>query len=959
MTASEARTSMTAPRATSAVAHPRLRGTAFALAATFLTLLAACSGGGLSGTTIGKTAQNDPVAPDFPVAYIKRTLPATPKSPTTPMTTLTDDLRVQRTWNGPADVFVRLSASPSAKETNITGALTQGLWDARDLDVSYDGTKLLFSLRQPLIPNAMENQQPLWALYEYDTTTSKLRRVIPSDIIAAEGHDVGGHYLPDGRILFSSSRQRGEKAILIDEGKSQFSAGVEGGPGFGADRNLPAFTLHVMNADGSNIHQIDYNQSHDLDPSVMENGQIVYSRWDTINGSGMQLYTANPDGSQQQLLYGRNSHYTGLPTTTPIQFVQPRARTDGKIVTIIRPFPSGTAPAGVTAYAGITPDGNTEFGGDLALIDQANYVEYFQGTGLDPTATGPGQARLVVNNVITAPGVSPGGRFASAYPLLDGTNRMLVSWTQCRVVVNTLYQPCASATLNGAAVTTAPPLYGIWIYDASQSTQQPIVAPTEGIMYTDIVAMQPRTLPNPIVYDRVAGVDYDQSLSNAVAGIIDIKSVYDFDGAAQLSPAGGAVSITTLRDPAQTTAAQRPARFLRIEKAVGLPDKKVLKALPGSAFGAASQMRQILGYVPVQPDGSVMAEVPANVAFQISVLDANGQRIGGTHDSWLQVLPGEVKVCNGCHIQGRDAPGATNKAHGRAGLYPSLNPGAPTAGQPFPNTDPTLLAPGQAKAGETMAEALARVYCASASIKGALADCPASPTAKFAMQPSVDIIYTDVWTSPAVRAPDPSFALQYSTLGLLNLLAPLSPTSVNCELSWNAQCRIIPHYPQHIAQLWTLPRQVLDAGGNVTADHTCVTCHSPKNAQGVAQIPAASLDLTSTASSVQPDWYTSFQELLFPRPPCVLNMAILSCSTTVSVTNPTTGVTTTTTVPALPAPMVGGSARASSTFFALFSNAADANHYQVLSPAELRVVSEWLDIGAQYYNNPFVIPVAN
>jgi hypothetical protein len=29
------------------------------------------------------------------------------------------------------------------------------------------------------------------------------------------------------------------------------------------------------------------------------------------------------------------------------------------------------------------------------------------------------------------------------------------------------------------------------------------------------------------------------------------------------------------------------------------------------------------------------------------------------------------------------------------------------------------------------------------------------------------------------------------------------------------------------------------------------------------------------------------------------------------------------------------------------------NHAGMLSPAELRLISEWLDIGAQYYNNPF------
>ena len=50
--------------------------------------------------------------------------------------------------------------------------------------------------------------------------------------------------------------------------------------------------------------------------------------------------------------------------------------------------------------------------------------------------------------------------------------------------------------------------------------------------------------------------------------------------------------------------------------------------LADAAFGASNFMREILGYAPIEPDGSVHIEVPANVAFQIEVLDANGRRIG-------------------------------------------------------------------------------------------------------------------------------------------------------------------------------------------------------------------------------------------------------------------------------------------------------------------------------------------
>ena len=73
--------------------------------------------------------------------------------------------------------------------------------------------------------------------------------------------------------MFSSTRQRQSKAILLDEGKPQFDAQDE-------DRREPAFVLHVMDADGGNVHQVSFNQSHDLDPAVLDDGRVVFSRWD-------------------------------------------------------------------------------------------------------------------------------------------------------------------------------------------------------------------------------------------------------------------------------------------------------------------------------------------------------------------------------------------------------------------------------------------------------------------------------------------------------------------------------------------------------------------------------------------------------------------------------------------------------------------------------------------------------
>ena len=61
-------------------------------------------------------------------------------------------------------------------------------------------------------------------------------------------------------------------------------------------------------------------------------------------------------------------------------------------------------------------------------------------------------------------------------------------------------------------------------------------------------------------------------------------------------------------------AAQRPARFLRIVKVVSQPNDDLLD-IDNTAFGVstAQGMREILGYVPIEPDGSVMVKVGAAV----------------------------------------------------------------------------------------------------------------------------------------------------------------------------------------------------------------------------------------------------------------------------------------------------------------------------------------------------------
>ena len=858
--------------------------------------LAGCSTSNDS-INIGGGQTPDPVVLDIPVAYVRGPVPL-------PADLDDIDVRELGTVQEGSDLWLRDRAAPDVPERNITERVTGGLWSVRDVDASFDGNRLVFAMRMPLIPGAEESEQPTWNIWEYDRTTDVLRRVITSDLTAEEGNDVAPHYLPDGRIVYSSTRQRQAKAVLIDEGKPQFSAQDE-------DRNEHAYVLHVMNADGSGIRQISFNQSHDMDPSVLDDGRIVFSRWENASGSSIHLYTVNPDGSGLELLYGANSHATGTGIagagTTPVQFLAPRADENGRIVALLRPFQ------------------DTDLGGDPVTIDTAAFVEIQQATLASSGLAGPAQTRLTTVDVRTDPGLSPGGRYSHVFPLRDGTGRLLVNWTLCRLV-DTVGRtlPCTPANLANPALVAAPPLYGVWLYDPRDLTQRPILTPTEGLRYSDVVSLAPRTPLPAVILDAVPGIDYDPVLASENVGILNIKSVYDLDGA-DVAPGG----IVALRDPAQATAGERPARFLRIEKAVGLPDDEV-RDFRATAFGASGVgMREILGYAPIEPDGSVQVKVPAGVPFALGVLDANGRRLTPRHFNWMQIRAGEVLTCGGCHVPAGLQPAAGPAiSHGRQGLFASVNPGAPTTGQPFPNTNAALFA----NQGETMAETRARISCQT--------DCAA-------LLPSVDVLYDDVWTDPvaAGRPADASFSYRY------NQLSTTAPTSATCQSTWSALCRITIHYPNHLHPLWSVPRLVLDAGGMVIADNTCISCHSPVDAAGAVRVPAAQLDLSGGPSPDEADHLVSFRELLFTDNAQEVNMGALQDILVPGPPDPVTGLPTLVPVPVAPSMSAAG-ARASARFFD-----AGVRHAGWLTPAELRLIAEWLDIGGQYYNDPFMAPV--
>ncbi len=896
--------------------------------------LAACGGAG-DGI--------DPAVEDFPIAYVKRSIVVDEESGAP----VVEDVRDLTDFNAGADLYLRERASPSARETNLTSLLTGGLGDVKDVSVSFDGEKILFALRLPEIEDADPEDQPTWNIWEYDIPGKQLRRVIESDIVAEEGEDVSPHYLTDGRIVFVSTRQRKSQEILLQEGKPQFKAQNE-------DRNDIAMQLHVMNADGTEIEQLTFNQSLDFDPTVLSSGEIVFSRWDNAaNRNAISLYKINPDGTGLQAYYGVHSHDSAAGAGT-YQYVDAQEFPDGRLLVVVRPQRS-------------------QLGDKFVFIDAANFADEnvpLNGAGGSPLED------VTAYEINVEDGLSSGGRLSAVYPLWDGTSRALISWSSCQLDQNGQVVPCSSVDLSQPDLVEALPAYGLYIYDFDNDTQLPLVLPQQGVVFSDVVAARPRD------YQFYPVADPNADLQNEAVGLIHIRSVYDLDGQADfdlngvaddpLNPVtlGGTTiaSLADLADPAKVAAGDRPARFLRIVKGVGIPDDEI-KEVNGEDFGASRNqlMREIIGYAMIEPDGSVMAKVPADVPLMISVVDGSGRRIGDRHNNWLQLRPGEVVECHGCHDHDSGQP------HGRRGALTALNSGAPTSGQPFANTNPLW----SAELGETMAQTRLRNSCGEQWSQSACA----------MLTPDEDLTFEDLWADETVVAKADPFSYAYADL------TTTPPVTADCALSWSADCRLVINYPDHIFPLWSVSRPIPDGLGG-TRQGSCIECHAPTD--GVeAQLPAGQLDLTeSLPDGINDVRRASYDELFDGGDEQELvNGELVTRLIDVEVPrvdengdpvyevdangdlvldgegNPIQIIDIIPQPVPVPPSMSVNSARASyfmekmtgQELRAGRSLADDPNtvdHSGMLSAAELKLISEWLDIGGQYYNDPFAIPDA-
>jgi len=158
-------------------------------------------------------------------------------------------------------------------------------------DLSFDARRIVFPYAAPRRPATTYGIGAHGArggsCFAYDICEVGIDGSNPHKLTdTPEIEDTEPCYLPGGRIAFTTSRE----GRYVQCGDWALVCGI-----------------FWMNADGRDVHKITETQEGEFYPGMLEDGRILYTRWDYImKGYNViqQLWTVNPDGTRAQLAFG-------------------------------------------------------------------------------------------------------------------------------------------------------------------------------------------------------------------------------------------------------------------------------------------------------------------------------------------------------------------------------------------------------------------------------------------------------------------------------------------------------------------------------------------------------------------------------------------------------------------------------------------------------------------------------
>ncbi len=445
--------------------------------------------------------------------------------------------------------------------------------------------------------------------------------------------------LPDGRVAFISER-RGGFIRCFDEN---------------AWLRVTTYVLHSMKADGSDIYPISFFETSEWQPSVDNNGMLVYTRWDYTdreNCLGSNFWTCFPDGRNPRAPHGNYP----LPWHTLEH--HPLARSTGQMRALreVDDFDKSKAL--------------TELVDDPEFLVGKKHGDHRFGNCPDAPSALPMtemQIRAIPDShryVLTA--APHHGETFGSLCILDLREKNDYHMNQLRRI--TPYTPFPESESPGRSQyrygSPQPLSEDLFLCNSWEDLvvldrfgNEELVCEREilpigydpRLRLTEPFPVRPRKVPPSIPRQTTQGEDFafETKKLDAALGTSDQRErVNPTSGSSNrqtVLPSIGCVNVNFTDQPLPK---DRPIKRLRVLQVVPKPNPWMNK--PDIGYAPENTPRIPLGTVPVEDDGSVFFEAPPNKQLLFQILDENDMAIQ-TMRAVAFVHPGERLVCTGCH----------------------------------------------------------------------------------------------------------------------------------------------------------------------------------------------------------------------------------------------------------------------------------------------------------------------
>ena len=481
-----------------------------------------------------------------------------------PFNYLTHAALPRENWDNEIAVLSHLRGQPQLERLYQPG----GGRILRDVRLDFSGERLLFS--------SLDSRKR-WAVFQVRRDGRGLEQVTPTNYPDVDFFDAC--HLPDGRIVVCST------------------ANYIGLPCL--DGNQQVASLYLLDPASKALRQLTFDQDSDNDPTVLNDGRILYQRWeysDLPHYFSRRRMSMNPDGTGQLALYGSGSWFP-----TAFRFARP-------------------VPDHPTLLAGII-SGHHDYGdcGRLALLDPALAGAY-------PFRHRPAAKEWGVEGqpIAVTPEVLPAEQ-TGFMQLIPGWGQR-VRGTVCDAIVGDVYRK------ESASLTTHPhplsskyflvsmkpdpqALWGIYLVDVFDNAT--LIAEVEGAALFEPQPFTARSRP-PIIPDRI--------MPRRRTAEVHIADLYS-------GPALQGVPRGTVK------------RLRVFSYHFGYVNKA---GFPHIGTEAGWDVKRILGTAAVEADGSACFQIPANTPVSLQPLDSEGRALQLMR-SWFVGMPGERVSCVGCH----------------------------------------------------------------------------------------------------------------------------------------------------------------------------------------------------------------------------------------------------------------------------------------------------------------------